>query len=65
MIGHHHITAGEFFDRLAPAAIVNGTAVAVSLTQEIEGWLRILSLVMAVTYTGILILKATRKPPTL
>lgn len=65
MIDHHHITAGEFFDRFTPAIVVNGAAIGVSLAQEIESWLRILSLIMAVTYTGILIIKATRKPPTL
>ena len=59
-----HITTTELVERFAPAAAVNAAAIGVSLAQEAEGWLRVLSLVMAVIYTGVLIFKATRKPPT-
>lgn len=57
---HHHITLPEFFERLLPAGIANGAAIAVSLQSEIEGWLRIISLLAAITYTVILSVKAIK-----
>ncbi len=55
----------DFFNdlmaRVSVPVSINTLAIVTSLAGQIEAWLRVLSLLAAITYTTVLIVKAVRK----